>query len=89
MAIRRYPVTSIPTEYPEDAQVEIDFAPREVSVTMDSSTGGQEVYVSWDGVNDHVHLMLSTVTGLRVSQRGRKIWLRGVGTPSAQVIAED
>lgn len=89
MAIERYTVAAAPAEYPAGPQVVLELTPKEVVVTLDSAVAGQELFVSWDGVTDHAHLTLLTIVGLRFTQHGQRIWLRGVGAPAVQVIAED
>jgi hypothetical protein len=81
------------TSYPSTPQFTIPFQPRTIIVSNDDTTN--DVYVSFDGVNDHAHLAPNTPTAAIRFERAPylKVWIREGGTTSGgttkiQVIAE-
>ena len=62
----------------------------QVAVALMTLTPGAEVWVSFDGVNDHAHLVAgSAAPGYGTSQPYQKVWLRGAGAVVAvQIIVE-
>ena len=77
--------------YPATPQVVIPFVPKCISVLNEDVGTTDDVYVSFDGVNDMGHLIAGATIEYTL-QFVTKVWLRrgAVGTPptNVQVVAE-
>ena len=78
-------LTSV-SAYPATPQVDLPFLPDSLYLKVESGTPG--VLVSFDGVNDHLHVV-STDLLVLVRTRCRKVWLKedGAGASTFRVSA--
>lgn len=77
--------------YPTDAQFVSPVTPREVMTILEDLV--DDVYVSFDGVDDHAHLVAGTPSaGLVFTAPGQRLWLRrgnaGTAPTNVQVLVE-
>lgn len=63
------------TTYPDNPQVVIPFQSKSIAVVLEDDT--DDAYISFDGENDHAHLVPATpAAGIIFEQTVTKIWVR-------------
>ena len=76
--------------FPTTPQVVIPFEPKSILIINNDPTAGDDVFVSFDGVEDHTQIF--GADGVTFLQRVKQVWLRrgSIGAPptNVQVVAE-
>lgn len=84
-----YSTLATPTSaYPSTPDVTVPFEPRAVTFALMDSVANQNAFISFDGVNNHVKLVVGQLQTVRLESAVTKIWLKSAVSTSVQVIAE-
>lgn len=77
------------TSYAASADVEFGFEADSVLVINRTTTAGDEVRFSFDGVSDHGEVVAGLIPAMEYKAKRRRIWLRRVsaGTTTIHVLA--
>ena len=91
MSIKRAEVSvpALQTAYTADPSFNVGF-PADIAALLMTTTPGAEVFLSFDGTNDHVHLVAGSAAVAYATSNGYdRVWLRGAGIIAAtQLVAE-
>lgn len=71
--------------YPADPQITIPFPPKRTIVLNQDVDGTDDIYFSFDGVNDHGHLLAGKQIELQ-QRGGTKVWIRAGATDTSPTV---